>query len=126
MQNFNDLSFENLPAAVSKILLDITEIRKVLLQKHKREPTHNELLSVEKTIIFLSENGYLLSKSKLYKLTSSQKIPHSKLNNKLIFNKQDLASWLELQIVKRPNNQTESVIRSAINSSNKYYNHGKR
>ena len=126
MDKFENLSFEKLPAAVSKILLELYEIRKLLLQKHKREPTDNEILSLEKALAFLLDNGCAMSKSKIYKLTSQQKIPHAKLSNKLIFYTHELTQWLELQAVKNPNTQTESIINSAIILSNKKYKYGKR
>ncbi|WP_281324373.1 helix-turn-helix domain-containing protein [Flavobacterium sp. IMCC34518] len=126
MNNFEELSFEKLPAAVSKILLDLEDIRKLLLRKHTREPTDNEILSLEKALAFLLDNGCAMSKSKIYKLTSKQRIPHAKLSNKLIFSKHELAQWLELQTAKNPNTQTESIINSAIILSKKNYKHGKR
>lgn len=126
MDNFEELSFEKLPAAVSKILLDLGEIRKLLLLKHKREPTYNEKLSTEKAILLLLDNGYQMSKSKLYKLTSNHKIPHYKIDNKLIFYKNELIQWMDSQIIKNPNTQTESIINSAILSTKVIKKNGKK
>lgn len=53
--------------------------------------------SVEKILIFFREMGLPISKSKLYKLTSMDKIPYSKFNNRLIFEKQKLLTWVETQ-----------------------------
>lgn len=129
MQNFDELNFEKLPAAVSKILLDLAEIRKLLLRKHNREPTSNQKLSVEKTIKLLSDNGYQISKSKLYKLTSTQQIPYSKFNTRLVFKEFELLQWIEEQTIKNPNTQTESIkliSNSAIKSLNKSSKNGKK
>lgn len=40
-----------------------------------------------------------VSKSKLYKLTSSNEIPHKRYGNRLIFSRKELAEWVESQTV---------------------------
>src|SRR5690606_18155345 len=41
--------------------------------------------------------GY--KKATVYRLTSEDKIPHSKYGNKLVFSRKELASWLEDQTI---------------------------
>lgn len=42
-----------------------------------------------------------LSKSKLYKLTSSNQIPFRKFNKKLIFSRKELQAWVESQTIDK-------------------------
>ncbi|WP_076422782.1 helix-turn-helix domain-containing protein [Pontibacter lucknowensis] len=42
-----------------------------------------------------------LSKSKLYKLTSSNDIPHKRYSNRLIFSRKELTDWVEEQTIKK-------------------------
>lgn len=121
----NPINFEMLPLAVSKILTEMAEIKK-MLSRPVRAPILKEKLSFKKALSVLSDNGYQISQSKLYKLTSNKEIPHGKINNKLIFYKDELIEWLDVQIVINPNTNAESVINSAISSHNKKYKHGKR
>lgn len=77
MESFEDLSFDKLPKAVSKLLRDVEVIKKLLINKKPREETKFKKLSTDKAINFFNNNGFTMSKSKLYKLTS-QKNSHSK------------------------------------------------
>lgn len=118
----NQISFENLPSVVSKIFNDVSEIKKLLTENRPREPNDNGTLSLKNALIFLSTNGYEISKSKLYKLTSTGKIPYSKLNNKLIFYKNELSQWLNSQIVKNPNTLSESEYSIILSAQKKHLN----
>lgn len=64
---------------------------------------HKEVLTFEETCNYTG-----ISRSYLYKLTSTGSIPHSKPNGKLIFfEKQKLNSWL-LQKSRKSNSEIES------------------
>ncbi|WP_242916322.1 helix-turn-helix domain-containing protein [Pontibacter liquoris] len=56
-----------------------------------------------------------LSKSKLYKLTSSNEIPHKRYGNRLIFNRKELEEWVESQTVEKYD--TESVALTVARSA---------
>lgn len=46
-----------------------------------------------------------LSKSKLYKLTSSNSIPHKYFGNRLVFSRKELLAWIEAQTVSKDNSR---------------------
>jgi len=124
MSNKNERSreilFEQLPAAVSEMLSDISEIKKILLKKHKREPTDSKKISLNDAIVFISNNGVKVSRSKLYKLTSSKQIPFSKFNNKLVFNESEILIWITNNTNSNFSNESiKSVVDSARNSIKK-------
>jgi len=64
----------------------ISEIKKVM-QQNKSETSSP--MNTEKAIAYLN-----CSKSYLYKMTSQNKIPHSKRGKKIFFQKEVLDSWL--------------------------------
>lgn len=54
-----------------------------------------DTINLTSAIAFLTDNGYDISKSKLYKLSSERKKPCKKFGNKLIFSKQELLDWMQ-------------------------------
>lgn len=116
--NMNNLkiSFEALPEVVSYILDNIIEIKKILNNQKGREPTLKKHLTISEAIQFLGRQGFIISKSKLYKLTSSQQIPYSKFNNKLVFSESEIQNWIDKNItysLDNKNKSIENVIKSA-------------
>lgn len=110
------LRLEDLPSEFHKILDQIIEIKNILHLKHSREPTAKKM-SFEMTIKFIEKQGFLISKSKLYKLTSKKEIPFHRFNQKLVFEQTEIIKWLEKQI-KKDNTYDESI-KSIIRSSQK-------
>jgi excisionase family DNA binding protein len=51
-----------------------------------------------------------LSKSKLYKLTSSNEIPCKRYGNKLIFSRKELADWVEENTIDKDSDDTTAVL----------------
>ncbi|MBD1396748.1 hypothetical protein H9Q13_06180 [Pontibacter sp. JH31] len=49
----------------------------------------------------MNERGYIISKSKFYKLTASESIPHKRFGNRLVFSHAELLKWVELQTVQK-------------------------
>lgn len=52
-------------------------------------------ITLEIAITFLAENGYPISKAKMYKLTSANRIPYQKFGQKLVFSRRSLLAWAE-------------------------------
>lgn len=59
-------------------------------QKKEDQPDTITLISA---IDLLKVNGYPTSKAKIYKLTSSEEMPHRKYGNKLVFSRKELLQW---------------------------------
>lgn len=119
----NEINFEMLPYAVSKILTEMVEIKK-MLDGSMKKPVFREKMSFNEALDLLSQNGYNISESKLYKLTSSKKIPHGKINSKLIFYRDELIEWIENQIMMNSKHKNDSIIKSAITISKRKYTNG--
>ena len=121
MESFEDLSFDKLPKAVSKLLRDVEVIKKLLINKKPREETKFKKLSTDKAINFFNNNGFTMSKSKLYKLTSQKKLPFETFGKRLVFDEKDLGIWLQDQ-TKSPFKSKEDGINLISNFARKKIN----
>lgn len=61
-----------------------------------------DTMTLTTTIALLEENGYPTSKATIYKLTSTNKMPHQKFGHKLIFSRQKVLEWAESQTKSKP------------------------
>jgi excisionase family DNA binding protein len=61
-----------------------------------------------------------ISDSKIYKLTSTNKIPHGTFCGRLVFSRRELMTWLETNI-KRPNPEKQIAQKLAISANRKQY-----
>ncbi len=52
-------------------------------------------LSMDKLLDFLRLNNCLISKSHIYKLTRTRKIPHRKIGKNLLFSRDEILDWLQ-------------------------------
>lgn len=71
----------------------LTNVRNIVRDEIKAIPAPEKL----KPFLSLGEAKELtgLSKSSLYRLTSTKQIPHIKRGGKLLFNRQELIAWLQ-------------------------------
>lgn len=60
---------------------------------------HNKKrMNFQTTLEFLNSSGCEISKSTLYKLTSNKQIPFHKFGKKLVFQADELQSWIEAKL----------------------------
>jgi excisionase family DNA binding protein len=71
--------------------------------------------SFNQALTFLSENGYVISKSALYKLTALKKIPFKRFGRKIIFSRKELLQWVES--LTMPNSGTSNVLLNLAESA---------
>lgn len=85
----NQITFDQLPRAVSKLLHRIDELE--ILIKEKGNP------EAENPYLGIDEAAKLLMKSKhtIYGAVSRREIPHFKRGSRLYFSKKDLLEYLE-------------------------------
>lgn len=91
-------SFDNLPFAVDQIYKELMELKSILLNKEKHPKEYPKHMDINDAVAFLNEQGYKITRSTLYKLTSTRKIPHSKFLGKLVFETKELLTWCEHQL----------------------------
>lgn len=90
-----ELNFERLPSAVSAILREVEEIKRMLINHKPRSEPDTKRLSINEAQKFFQEQGFPISKSKLYKLTSEGKIPHEKFGIRVLFRQDKLIDWIK-------------------------------
>lgn len=83
------LKFENLPEAVEQLSADISDLRRILLDKTPNKPT-NRLMVLEEAAEFLH-----LSKPTIYRLVSERIIPFHKQGGRLWFLEAELLDWVK-------------------------------
>ena len=88
------------------------------LPKTQLKEIESDYISLDTAIELLAENGYPTSKAKIYKLTSSEDMPHLKYGNKLIFSRKELLEWAVSQ-TKRIGNHSEVVLTLARSARRK-------
>jgi len=64
-----------------------------------------------------------LSKSKLYKLTSSKEIPHKHYGSRLVFSRKELTDWVEEQTVEKSSDDATAVLAASARRKMKGGNH---
>ncbi len=96
--------------AVKKVLPIVTE------DKPQKIP---DTCSVEQALSFLLENGYQLSKSKLYKMTAEKLLPFRYFGRRIIFSRDELLKWMQQQTIPSSgaNETLQALAKSARNKS---------
>ena len=85
------LTFEQLPNAVSQLYEKLDSIEKLLLsQGNTTQPEADQLLTIKQAAELIS-----LSVTTLYGLVSRKEIPVSKRGKRLYFSKADLLAWIK-------------------------------
>lgn len=118
-------TYDNLPEQVDYLISEILKIKETLLARIKKPEEVPKYLTLEEAIAFLLANRIPMSKSKLYKLTSTNEIPHRKTGNKLIFHSEELSEWCNNQIINPSDctqNSSLSIIKSALKKRTNYGN----
>ncbi len=96
----------------------VQALKKVLPMKEEKSDSPPDTCSLAQAIAFLQENGYQLSKSKLYKLTSTGQVPFRHFGRRLIFSRKELLDWIKSQTVTR-GNPSDALLTLAKSARNK-------
>ena len=97
---------EELKAIVSEAISNI-------LPKQKNEPVI-DTITLDCALELLEQHGFPTSKAKMYKLTSTGKIPCRTYGKKLVFSRKELLQWAESQTKPKYDNSesTLEIVRS--------------
>jgi len=89
--------YNNLPEQIDYLISEIGEVKELLMQRIEKPEEIPKYLSLEQALLYLEKKGFLVSKSKLYKMTSGDIIPCHKNGNRIYFLPEELNDWLEKQ-----------------------------
>jgi excisionase family DNA binding protein len=85
-----EITFENLPKAVTNLAFEISEIKRLLLSTgNNTQSTQNDILTIEQAAKLLS-----LSVPTIYGYVHRKAIPYSKPGKRLYFKRTELLSWI--------------------------------
>lgn len=113
-----EITFDNLPQAVSRVFDKLETIERLLLSKESEsQPEPDELLTVQQVASFLN-----LSVPTIYGLSQRHSIPVCKRGKRLYFSKQQLTEWIK---AGRKKTIDEIVAESKRYTNKKGLNNGK-
>ena len=84
--------YNNLPERIDYLISEIAGIKELLTQRIRNPEEIPKYLDINQALLYLGKLGFLISRSKLYKLTSGNNIPCHKSDNRI---------WLSSQIEKK-------------------------
>lgn len=86
---------DSLPSSGDAILLEFERIKTILnCVNDQNQSNKKHTLDFQETLEFFEKKGLRMSKSKLYKLCSSKKIPHKHFGSQPIFDETELEKWI--------------------------------
>lgn len=91
-------TYDTLPERIDYLISEIGEVKELLTQRIEKPEEIPKYLSLEQTLLYLEKKGFLVSKSKLYKMTSENKIPFHKSGNRNYFFPDELDKWMNEQL----------------------------
>ncbi len=75
----------------------VSEAVSGVLPKQASNQSQIDTITLNDALCLLKEHGYPTSKAKIYKLTSTGKIPCKTYGNKLVFSRKEVLHWAENQ-----------------------------
>lgn len=99
MEAKEQTTFNNLPERMDYLISEILELKLILIQRIEKPEEIPKYLDIEQALLYLKKQGYSMSKSKLYKLTSQGNIPCRKSEGRVYFTPQLLCDWVDSQVV---------------------------
>lgn len=113
-------SLNNIFEKIDFIVNSIEKIESRLKIKEIIKPPPRKF-SINQAIMFLSERGVRISKSSIYKLTSSKSISFQRFGNRLVFSENELEEWVADQLKEKSESNAELLMR-ITNSAKKQLN----
>jgi predicted DNA-binding transcriptional regulator AlpA len=107
----NELTFENLPEAVTVLTNEVREIKRLLLESNEPHPKPDTWFDINELCQYLPDKP---AKPTVYGYIHFGKIPHHKGQKKLRFLKSEIDSWL-MQGKRKTFAETEAEAEQYIN-----------
>jgi excisionase family DNA binding protein len=115
------LTFENLPEAVTMLTKEVSELKRLLIEKQEQPPTDQpeQLLTIQEAAEFLS-----LAVPTMYGKVSKGELPVMKRSKRLYFSRTDLMEYVK-QGRKKSNAEIEAEAETYLLNKKKGLNNGK-
>lgn len=111
----NNLSFEQLPEAVTMLIKEVGELKNLLIEKQEKPSTEQteQLLTVQQTAQFLN-----LSVPTIYSKVSKRELPCMKRGKRLYFSRTELMAYIK-QGRKKSNAEIEAAAETYLSNNKK-------
>jgi excisionase family DNA binding protein len=109
------LTFEKLPEAVTMLTKEVSELKRMLIEQHERQPTNppDQLYSIQQASDFLN-----LKVPTVYSKVSKNELPYMKRGNRLYFSQIDLLEYIK-EGSQKSNDEIIEIVESHISTSKK-------
>ncbi|WP_017732238.1 helix-turn-helix domain-containing protein [Nafulsella turpanensis] len=116
-----NLTFDQLPKAVTMLTQEVSELKKLLLEKREQHPANapEQLLTVQEAAEFLN-----LTVPTIYSKVSKGELPVMKRSKRLYFSRTELLDYLK-EGRKKSNAEIESDAEAYLLNNKKGLNNGK-
>lgn len=114
------LTFDQLPTAVNQLTKEVSELKRLLLEKNDRKPTDQpeKLLTIQEAAEFLS-----LTVPTMYSKVSKGELPVMKRSKRLYFSRTELMEYLK-KGRKKSNAEIEAEAEAYLSNNKKGLNNG--
>ena len=115
------LTFNDLPKAVKMLTKEVSELKRLLVEKQEQPPTDQpeQLLTIQEAAEFLS-----LTVPTLYSKCSKNELPYMKRSKRLYFSRIELLEYLKAGR-KKSNAEIEQEAKAYLLNNKKGLNNGK-
>ena len=116
------LSFDKLPEAVTKLTNEISELKRLFIEKQEQTTTQQteRLLTIQEASVFLS-----LAVPTIYSKVSKGELPFMKRSKRLYFSSSELIAYLKLGRKKSNAQLVADAENYLLNKKEGLFNHGK-
>ena len=111
------LSFDKLPVMTAQLLDKVSRIETLLTKP--TEPQKPTRFDFNGALDYFKSSGFIISPSKLQKLTALGDIPCKKFNNRLVFIKCELDAWVESKTISVGSNSDDAALTLAKSANRK-------
>jgi excisionase family DNA binding protein len=115
------LTFEMLPEAVTMLTKEVSELKRLLIDKQEQKPTNQteKFLTIQEAGVFLN-----LSVPTIYSKVSKNELPYMKRSKRLYFSSSELLEYLK-HGRKLSNAEIEQEAEAYLSKTKKGLNNGK-
>jgi excisionase family DNA binding protein len=116
-----NLTFNDLPEAVTTLTKEVSELKRLLIEKQEQPPNQQseQLLTIQEAGAFLN-----LSVPTIYSKVSKNELPYMKRSKRLYFSRTELMEYLK-QGRKKSNAEISQEAEAYLSNHKKGLNHGK-
>lgn len=107
-------TYDTLPERIDYLISGIEEIKSILAGRTEKPEKIPKYLGIDQALAYMKKSGFSISKSKLYKLTSSSEIPFHKADNRVYFFPHELDGWMFSSMERDNRNEKQNIIQTII------------